>query len=242
MSLQTNLTNMYNQSLGQLNNPQGGGGQPSLAGMVQGGGQPQMTAQPLRQIQPDLSGILQKSPGFQFQQQEGEKAINRALAARGLGGSSQAVADIGKFNQRLMADEYGNIINRLSSMADVGLGGQPSQMGQYGPSLAASSNQLASMPQANLSELYNQAAVRRGSTITDQGTGLANLYTRFGNAQAQNLAGMGQASTFALPQQFSALKPVQGPNPWVYGVNALKDVYGEYKASQKPKESSWWPF
>lgn len=63
---------------------------------------------------------FQTSPGFQFRQQQGEQAIERALAARGLRKSGPMLKDMARFNQGLASEEFGNYANRLAALAGVG--------------------------------------------------------------------------------------------------------------------------
>jgi hypothetical protein len=61
---------------------------------------------------------FQHDPGYEFRLAEGQKAVDRLAAARGrLGGAG--VKDLMRFNQGIAADEYGNYINRLNSLAGL---------------------------------------------------------------------------------------------------------------------------
>ena len=65
---------------------------------------------------------MQQNPAYQWQQQKGEDAINRAYAARGMYGSRPAVNSLSDFNQSLAGQEYNNQFNRLATMANYGMG------------------------------------------------------------------------------------------------------------------------
>jgi len=60
------------------------------------------------------------SPGYQFRLDEGNKAIERMAAARGLRLSSGTLKDAARFNQGEASQEYGNYYNRLASLAGTG--------------------------------------------------------------------------------------------------------------------------
>lgn len=74
---------------------------------------------------------FQADPGYQFRQAEGEKAINRAAAARGGFNSGATLKALDRYNQDYAAGEYnnaynrftqqqGNVYNRLSNVAGLG--------------------------------------------------------------------------------------------------------------------------
>lgn len=74
---------------------------------------------------------FQTDPGYQFRQAEGEKAINRAAAARGGFDSGATLKALNRYNQDYAAGEYnnaynrftqqqGNVYNRLSNVAGLG--------------------------------------------------------------------------------------------------------------------------
>ena len=53
-----------------------------------------------------------KDPGYEFRMAEGEKGINRALAARGGFDSGSALKALNRFNQDFASNEFGNAYNR----------------------------------------------------------------------------------------------------------------------------------
>ncbi len=72
------------------------------------------------------------SPAAQYQLQQGNKTLGRALAARGLSGSGQAATALGDLSQRTYAEDYDKQISRMGSSVDVGRGAATStaQAGQ----------------------------------------------------------------------------------------------------------------
>lgn len=83
--------------------------------------------------------LMQNDPGYQFRLDEGNKAINASLAARGLGNSGAALKSLTKYGQDYASGEYGNAFNRQMQMANMGLnaaGGLSNAAGSYGQQLA----------------------------------------------------------------------------------------------------------
>ncbi len=68
---------------------------------------------------PDYSAFY-KSPGYNFRLQEGEKAIERAMASRGLRNSGRSLKDLAAHNQGLASEEYNAYMNRLANAAGIG--------------------------------------------------------------------------------------------------------------------------
>lgn len=59
----------------------------------------------------DFSGF-ETSPGYTFRQEEGQKAVERSAAGRGMLQSGAAIKDLQRFSQGLASEEYGNWYNR----------------------------------------------------------------------------------------------------------------------------------
>lgn len=59
-------------------------------------------------------------PGYQFRLAEGNKAIERSAAARGLLGSGATLKAANNYAQDVASQEYGNYWNRLAGLAGVG--------------------------------------------------------------------------------------------------------------------------
>lgn len=63
---------------------------------------------------------LQQDPGYQFRFNEGQKALERSAAARGGLLSGRTGKELTRYGQEYAANEYGNIYNRLASVAGLG--------------------------------------------------------------------------------------------------------------------------
>jgi len=100
-----------------------------LAGYLKKGSL-QQTGSDFSNEQNMLSGLLsdpskiQQTAGYQFDVDQGNQAINRSAAARGSLNSGGVLAELAKYGQGMASREYGNQVNRLSSLI-----GQKQQFG-----------------------------------------------------------------------------------------------------------------
>lgn len=108
-------------------------------------------------LQPFSAESFQTDPGYQFRQTEGQKAIERRLAAQGKTFSPEAAKALADYNQGLAAQEYGqaynrynidqsNIYNRLAGLMGAGQqqAGQLDVLGQnFGQNVANTNISLA---------------------------------------------------------------------------------------------------
>lgn len=160
---------------------------------------------------------FEQDPGYQFRQQQGEQAINRANAARGgrLGGA--ALKELAQFNSGLASQEFGNFAARRAQEAGV-LG----QIDAQNTQRAGLMQQAGLARQGVLANLANQgiagqrglagleerigsrnAALEqaRAQMALNQGGALASLATTGANQQLQALnMGLGNS---ALPVQYA---------------------------------------
>jgi hypothetical protein len=165
---------------------------------------------------------FQQDPGYQFRLAEGEKAINRAAAARGGYDSGGALKALTRYGQGVASDEYGNafnrwntqnnqLYNRFASLAGVGqLANQ--QVGQAGQGYANAASNIAQNNAAN-----------QGNAMLAGANARASGYTGFGNALASGL------NAWSMNQQ-------QPQSPWLasggwwgptsYGGSAADPWYG----------------
>ena len=116
-------------------------------------------------------GNFEASPGYNFRQTEGIKALDRSAASRGRlqsGAQDKAILD---FGQGLASQEYGNYQNRLSNLAGIGqtATGQTGQVGQYAAGQIGQSTQNAGTARASG---YAGAANARSNSLSN----LAYMY------------------------------------------------------------------
>lgn len=98
----------------------------------------------------DMSGFY-TDPGYQFAQEEGQKAIERSAAARGGLKSGGTLKDLTRFGQGLANQQYSDYWNRLAGLSNVGqttgttLGGLGANMaGNIGQNMMAGGQARAS--------------------------------------------------------------------------------------------------
>jgi len=69
-----------------------------------------------------LTGLLndpskiQQTAGYQFDVDQGNQAINRSAAAKGMSNSGGVLAELAKYGQGMASREYGNQVNMLSGI------------------------------------------------------------------------------------------------------------------------------
>lgn len=68
---------------------------------------------------PDMS-VFTESPDYQFNLAEGQKAIDRSLAARGRSLSGAGVREGVRYASGMASNEFGNFYNRLANIAGLG--------------------------------------------------------------------------------------------------------------------------
>lgn len=123
-----------------------------------------------------------ESPAYQFNLQEGEKAINKGAAARGNYYAPQTLQDLGKFSQGLASNEFNNaysqyntnmnnIWNRLYGMSASGQNAA-AQLGGFGANAASQvGNNLTSAGAAQAGGYMGAA-----NTLANAGGSAYNAY------------------------------------------------------------------
>ena len=119
---------------------------------------------------------FQETPGYQFQLEQGQKALERNAAARGirLGGASMQEAQ--RMGQGYANQEYGNYYNRLAGLAGVGQTavGTSAQVGQ---------NTANSIGNALMAGGDARASGYQGMNNAFQGA-MGNMFSIYGMKQA----------------------------------------------------------
>jgi len=108
----------------------------------------------------------QADPGYAFRMAEGQKALERSAAAKGLGTSGGALRAAGRYSQDMASQEYGNAYNRFNSDRDRRFGRLSSiaGMGQQATNQSSAANQhFGDAAASNITGAGNaQAAGRMG--------------------------------------------------------------------------------
>lgn len=88
----------------------------------------------------EIQRTLEATPGYQFQQQQGEQALNRSLGAKGKVFSGEALKEASAYNSGLASQYYKDYLNQLQNQSAQGFGasgalgdvGANYAMGKYG--------------------------------------------------------------------------------------------------------------
>lgn len=127
----------------------------------------------MRMIQPgaDQNALLEQTPGYAFNRDQGNRAVMNRLSARGLGGSAGAVTrGVGQYTSGLAASTWRDVVDRLQGAFTSGAGA----MQGYANMGAGAAGSLA-------------------NGIMGMGNNMANNMTGLGNAQAASYGQMGDA-------------------------------------------------
>jgi hypothetical protein len=130
-----------------------------LAGMYGVGG-PTSTAGAAGSTGDGAYGGFFTSPGYQFRLDQGNQAVQRSAAARGLLGSGAAVKAIDRYSQGLASSEYGAFSDRLAQIAGFG-------QNATNATVAAGQNATAGIVGA-----YGRAGDARASSYANTGSAI----------------------------------------------------------------------
>lgn len=110
--------------------------------------------------EPDYSDFY-NSPDYKFAQEQGVRATNAGLAARGLSNSGRAMKELTRFGQGLASQQLNTYRNSLAALAGVGQ--------TTGTNLAG----LGASTGANIGQTYQNAADARASGYISQGNAIS---------------------------------------------------------------------
>jgi hypothetical protein len=133
-------------------------------------------------LKPFSLSDFEASPAYQFNLQEGEKAINKGASARGMYYAPQTLQDIGKYSQGVASNEFqnaysnynnnmNNIWNRLYGLSGTGQNAA-AQTGAYGANMA---NQVGQ----NMIGAGNAQAAGRVGAANAIGGGVSDAYNNY---------------------------------------------------------------
>lgn len=135
---------------------------------------------------------FEADPSFQFRLQEGERALNRAAAARGSLVSGGQLRDLAQFNQDLAAQEFG--VARDRALQEQLLEFESRRAG--GLDVANLLSNLAGLGQVSGqtgAQLGGQLGISGGRTLADIGQTQAGAALGIGGAQADAILGAANA-------------------------------------------------
>lgn len=171
---------------------------------------------------------------YKTQQEEGEKAINRALAARGLYSSRAGVNALADFNRKLIADETQNQYSRALAKygRDIDRFGTVNALAQQELNKYYSLANLGRGTATSQGSLGTQAAGNISGAYLNQGNALANIYGNQGNALANiygNIAPNTIGSAYYGVKAYNAYnanQPSYNYGNAAAGYNAMAGGYG----------------
>lgn len=173
-------------------------------------------------------------PGYQFRMEQGQKALDRSAAARGLTQSGAQLKALTDYGQGMGSQEYGNAYNRAFQQ----YGTKVDHYGRNVNALTTDYNANANRLQNQFSNLFsisnagqnaanqnNNAATNSGAQISNSlqnnGNALANMYTAQGNAAAAGAAGIATSANQGIQNylSYNAMQknPYSGYQNWTIG-------------------------
>ena len=161
----------------------------------------------------DLSmAAFEASPGYQFRMDQGQQALDRAAAARGMRFSGAALKDTMNYAQGLGSQEYGNFVGRVTDQFNRDYGVQQDSLNAL-RSLSGA-GQTATQAQinagSNYANAFGQNSLAAGNAQAQGGTiGVGNAFA----GGVNNMAGLyGQAQSGYLGQNPGlGITPIANP-------------------------------
>ena len=109
----------------------------------------------------ERDALLMSMPGYQFQFEQGKRAVESSGASRGLLGSGALLRSLTEFGQGLASTNFANTFGQLATLAGVS-GGQAGQLA----SLQATRGSELSSAAANTANQYSSALSQGGNRAT----------------------------------------------------------------------------
>jgi hypothetical protein len=120
---------------------------------------------------------MQESPAAQYQLTQGTKAMNRALASRGLSGSGSAVNRLTELNSSIAATDWSNQYNRLLDAINIG----------------TSASAKTASAGSKYADQLSTAAGQIGNNAWNQAQSLNSIYSNLQNS-GMNMMALGTKS------------------------------------------------
>lgn len=138
--------------------------------------------------QPFTMANFQQDPGYQFDLQQGQQAIQRAAAANGGlqgGGSAKALA---QYTQGMASNDYEQAYNNYNNNQSLAFNRLAATAGM-GQTATAGMNQAGQNASTNISQNTMGAANAMGAASIAQGNNWSNTLGSIGNGMSNNLMG-----------------------------------------------------
>lgn len=172
---------MFNQSRNALQPYMSGGSNAidSLSNWNDPTSNTNVLSQLIRLVTPgaDMSAALAQTPGYQFSQSQGQRAVQNALAGRGLGGSAGAVArGVADYTQGLAGTTWNQVVQNLLST----FGAESNSLQGLVSTGANAANSLAGAS-SNTSNQINSALIGAGNAQAASSNALGSAMGGLGN-------------------------------------------------------------
>jgi hypothetical protein len=156
-------------------------------------------------------------PSYQFRFDQGQQAVQRSGAAKGLQGSGNILMALQDYGQGAASQEYQAQFNRLSSLAQYQQGYQAQQ---YNQALQFNNQNLSALGQQ-----FNQ----QGQIYGQQENSYQNEYARLAQLAGANIGSPGQAGQLQQQQQAGAAAFAQSVTPAIS--DQIKSWFGPSSGS-----------
>lgn len=165
----------------------------------------------------DMNSVLEGLPGYQFQLGQGNRAVQNALAARGLGGSAGAVAKgVANYTQGLAQSSWGNLVDKLQNVFGAGTNAMQGLVN-------TGANAVNSLTGAGAA-----ATNSINSALGGIGNANANMYNSIGGA----IGGMGNSlSSYMMMKSLMGGGGGGGGSGSIYGPLSLSPGIVDYNSS-----------
>lgn len=131
---------------------------------------------------PEGYGGFQTTPGYDFRRQQGIDAIDASAATRGGLMSGKTLQDLTTFGDGMASQEYGNYMQRLAGLSDMGMGAAGMQATAGNNAAAGVSNALG-----NIGNAQAAGAIGQGNALAGM---MNNVSGAFGYMRNPNGGGM----------------------------------------------------
>ncbi len=177
-------------------------------------------------------GKFETSPGYQFRLSEGNKAIERSAAAKGMVLSGRNIKAIDRFSQNYATQDYDNFLRRYyasltpwQNMSALGLSAAGTTSSAGASAINAAGNALMSGANAGANSLIS------GANAGAQGTNAAAAAIAAGIAGAANSQGqgmLGAADAYSAAQDARASGYINQANALGQGLNSIASGLGYF--------------
>lgn len=166
-----------------------------------------------------------ESPATQYMREQGERGVMRNSAAMGGLGGGNVMKELGRFNQGLAQQDFGNHFNRLGQVAQGGMQGlgQQAQLGSQAAGMQQGlGNALGGLRAATGSQM-SQNRMQTGRDFANQIGNTTNNVSDLQLSQGQGLSDLLSQYGVNLSNSLSGGAGMQGDN-----LNNLMSLLGQY--------------